>query len=84
MDATAGFTETFVSGSTLVSRSSAFTLLRLRISINPSLGETDHEVFCILARFESVRQSADGVRMALPIASPSDLGPRTPGFAALV
>ena len=75
----------FFLGSTLVSRSSAPTLLlRLGISINPSLGETDHEVFCILAGFESVRQSGDGVRMTLPIARPSDLGPRAPGFAALV
>jgi len=84
MDATAGFTKPFFSGSTLVSRSSALSLLRLRITINPSLGETDHEVFCILAGFESVRQSADGVRMTLSIARPSDLGPRAPGFAALV
>ena len=55
-----------------------------RVTVNPGLGEANHELLRILARTEFIRQTADGVRLTQPIARPGDLRPRAPGFRALV
>jgi hypothetical protein len=56
----------------------------LRVGVNPYLREIGHELFRILASFESVGQAANGVRVTLPIARPGDLGSWAPGFGALI
>ena len=57
---------------------------KLRIRVNPSLGEMNYETFCIFSGFETVRQPVNCVRVPLAINLPSDFCARTPEFAALL
>jgi hypothetical protein len=57
---------------------------KLRVTVNPCFGEMDDKSFRILTSFESIRQTADGMRVPLAIDFPGYLSSRTPQLGALI